>query len=224
MAPHYLRLMAKKKAYTVWAGHKTGVFDTWAACQKATRGFPGSRFRGFGSRAEAEAAFAAGDPDAAGAPRTVVEKGSPGPPSAAPGRPTGPAICVDAACDTTRWVMEYRGVRLDDGEELFAEGPFQRANGNFGEFLAIVDALRRIDGDPDPPTIYSDSLTARAWVRKRAINSAFLRDGKAGEEIAARLEKALAWLRSRPTDAADDVRVWETKKWGEIPADYGRKG
>ena len=120
--------------------------------------------------------------------------------------------------------MEYRGVRLDTGEELFAEGPFLKANANFGEFLGIVDALRRIERETDPPTIYSDSLTARAWVRKRALNSAFLRDGKAGSEITARLDEALAWLKGRPADAKDDIRVWDTKKWGEIPADYGRKG
>ena len=214
--------MAKKKAYAVWAGHTPGVYASWPACQAATAGFKGARFKGFASRAEAEAAFAAGDPDAG--PRTVSGNDPKTPRSADPtGRPTGPAICVDAACDTTRWRMEYRGVRLDTGEEVFAEGPFLQANANFGEFLAIVDALQLAGGEADPPTIYSDSLTARAWVRKRALNSAFLRDGKAGPEVTARLEEALAWLRGRPAGVEDDIRVWDTKRWGEIPADYGRK-
>lgn len=250
--------MAKKKAYTVWAGREPGVYDTWARCQEQTAGFKGARFQGFASRAQAEAAFLAGDPDggvpantkAGDAPRTVASEGektrrsadsaagrstgsaaglstgSAGGRSAnsAPGRPAGPALCVDAACDARRWIMEYRAVRLDTGEEVFAEGPFERANANFGEFLAIVDALRRVADGTAPPTIYSDSLTARAWVRKRALNSGFLREGKAGPEVSARLEDALAWLKARPADTKDDIRVWETRRWGEIPADYGRKG
>ncbi|BAM03475.1 ribonuclease H family protein [Phycisphaera mikurensis] len=216
--------MAKKKAYVVWSGRETGVFDAWAPVLAATRGFPGARQNGYATRAQAEAAFAAGDPDAGGAaPRTAAESAGLASRSAAPGgRPTGPATCVDAACDTTRWVMEYRGVDLQTGEVLFAEGPFTGANANFGEFLAIVDALRRPGGEER--TLYSDSLTARAWVRKRALNSAFLRDGKAGSRVAARLEDALAWLKSQPSGAKPDIRVWDTRAWGEIPADFGRKG
>ncbi len=138
--------MAKKQAYVVWAGRSTGVFRTWPEVQRSTSGFKGARQQGFATVAAAEAAWAAGDPD--GAPRTVDESAGKAPRSAdseSDGRPTGPAICVDAACDTTRWRMEYRGVRLDTGEELFAEGPFLKANANFGEFLGIVDALRRIE-------------------------------------------------------------------------------
>ena len=215
--------MAKKKAYAVWAGHTPGVHTSWPACQRATAGFKGARFKGFASLAEAQAAYAAGDPDA-GTPKKDGAAAKATPAAGRTGRPTGPALCVDAACDTTRWRMEYRGVRLDTGEEVFARGPFNGANANFGEFLAIVDALKLVEGVDPPPVIYSDSLTARAWVRKKALNSAFLRDGKAGPEVTTRLEEALAWLRGRPAGVQDDVRVWDTKRWGEIPADYGRKG
>ncbi len=45
--------MAKKKIYAVRKGHKTGLFDTWAECQKATAGYSGAEFRGFTDRKEA---------------------------------------------------------------------------------------------------------------------------------------------------------------------------
>ena len=45
--------MAKKKIYAVRKGHKTGLFDTWAECQKATAGYSGAEFRGFTDREEA---------------------------------------------------------------------------------------------------------------------------------------------------------------------------
>ena len=37
--------MAKKKIYAVRKGHKTGLFETWAECQKATSGYSGAEFR-----------------------------------------------------------------------------------------------------------------------------------------------------------------------------------
>ena len=45
--------MAKKKIYAVRKGHKTGLFNTWAECQKATAGYSGAEFRGFTGKEEA---------------------------------------------------------------------------------------------------------------------------------------------------------------------------
>lgn len=43
------------KYYAVKKGHQTGIFDNWAACQEATKGFSGSEFKSFNTREEAEA-------------------------------------------------------------------------------------------------------------------------------------------------------------------------
>ena len=45
--------MAKKKIYAVRKGHKTGLFNTWAECQKVTTGYSGAEFRGFTGKEEA---------------------------------------------------------------------------------------------------------------------------------------------------------------------------
>ena len=45
--------MAKKKIYAVRKGHKTGLFNTWAECQKATAGYSGAEFSGFTEKEEA---------------------------------------------------------------------------------------------------------------------------------------------------------------------------
>ena len=45
--------MAKKKIYAVRKGHKTGLFATWAECQKAVSGYSGAEFRGFTEKEEA---------------------------------------------------------------------------------------------------------------------------------------------------------------------------
>jgi len=41
--------------YAVKAGHTTGIFDSWAECQKATQGYSGPKFKKFATLAEAEA-------------------------------------------------------------------------------------------------------------------------------------------------------------------------
>lgn len=45
--------MAKKKVYAVRKGHKTGLFYTWADCQKATAGYSGAEFKSFATKEEA---------------------------------------------------------------------------------------------------------------------------------------------------------------------------
>ena len=45
--------MAKKKIYAVRKGHKTGLFDSWAECQKATAGYSGAEFKSFTDKEEA---------------------------------------------------------------------------------------------------------------------------------------------------------------------------
>ena len=47
--------MAQKKFYAVKQGRQPGIYTTWADCQKQTVGFKGAKFKGFVTRAEAEA-------------------------------------------------------------------------------------------------------------------------------------------------------------------------
>ena len=50
------------------------------------------------------------------------------------------ALCVDAACSGNPGRMEYRGVHIPSGKEMFRFGPVYGTN-NIGEFLAIVHGL-----------------------------------------------------------------------------------
>lgn len=58
--------MAKKKYYVVWSGRRTGVFADWPTAHAQVDKFAGARFKSFGSRVEADAAFAGGRPSYAG--------------------------------------------------------------------------------------------------------------------------------------------------------------
>jgi ribonuclease HI len=49
-----------KKYYAVKVGRETGIFKTWAECQRQVTGFKGAIFKGFEELADAEAFIAAG--------------------------------------------------------------------------------------------------------------------------------------------------------------------
>jgi len=44
-----------KKFYAVAAGREPGVYSQWPEAERQVKGFPGAKFKGFASRAEAEA-------------------------------------------------------------------------------------------------------------------------------------------------------------------------
>ena len=47
-------MVRKKRFYAVAKGLKTGTFESWEACQKATKGFKGAEFKSFLEKIEAE--------------------------------------------------------------------------------------------------------------------------------------------------------------------------
>lgn len=122
---------------------------------------------------------------------------------------------------------EWRGVIREGGEwrEAFCSPLFERGHNNMGEFLALIDALRRIECGTLPATaLYSDSRTALAWLRNRKLKSKFDPEDDFDARFAAALGDAMNWLRAlgtRPLPIAP--HLWPTAEWGDIPADFGRK-
>lgn len=48
-------VMGKKNFYAVARGRETGIFESWDACERQVKGFNDNLYKGFSSRAEAEA-------------------------------------------------------------------------------------------------------------------------------------------------------------------------
>lgn len=206
----------ERKWYVVWAGHNPGVYDTWNECRIQVEGVPGARYKSFSSQAAAYDAFAQGAPPAAmrtNKERTPMRRGL-------PAAVRVPSVCVDAACDMTTGVMEYRGVDTETGNVLFSMGPYHGASNNIGEFLAIVHALSLLAQQRLATPIYSDSKTAMAWVRKKVAKTTVAHTA-ANAKLFELVARAEAWLRAN--NPPNQVLKWDTKEWGEIPADYGRK-
>ncbi len=206
--------MAKgSKYYVVWVGAKPGVYRTWEACQAQIKGFPQARYKSYKTLAEAEEALALGP----------EKEPRPSPDKTDPSRKgiIWKSISVDAACSGNPGILEYRGVDTRSRQEIFRQGPFADGTNNIGEFLALVHALALLQkkGNKHLP-IYSDSRTALAWLRNRKAKTTLARTAK-NTKLFDLIERAENWLDKNQYE--NPVLKWDTEKWGEIPADFGRK-
>ena len=68
--------------------------------------------------------------------------------------------------------------------------------------------------------IYSDSRIAMGWVQKKQCSTKLSFDAS-NKELLDLIKRAEKWLRENSFQ--NPILKWETKAWGEIPADFGRK-
>jgi ribonuclease HI len=207
--------MAKQKYYAVWKGRKTGVFTSWAECEKQVKGFVDARYKAFESRTEAEAALKRSFEQVKGKSSTLGRW------KLASVQPELPSLSVDAACSGSPGRLEYRGVMTDTGREMFRAGPLKDGTNNVGEFLAIVHALTWLAKHKLEMPIYSDSENAIAWVNTGVCRTKLRRTAR-NAPLFVLIKSAENWLAEN--ELPDDcIMKWDTELWGEVPADFGRK-
>ena len=209
----------KPKWYVVWTGHVPGVYTSWDVAQRQISGYPKAQYKSYESSDEAQQAFAEGPIDLL--PTTSRASSSRSrKPSFDRSRVVLPSISVDAACNMTTGVMEYRGVDTETEAEFFRMGPYEDCSNNLGEFLAIVHALAHCKKHDIILPIYSDSRTAIAWVRNRHAKTTVERTQK-NARVFELIKRAEEWLSTNTY--VNHILKWETEQWGENPADFGRK-
>ena len=209
----------KKKFYTVWKGHHTGVFEKWDDCKAQIKDFKGAIYKSFDSFDAAKKAYKSDYKDYVGKNKSFQSELSDEQLNKI-GLPNYNSISVDAAVSGNPGKMEYQGVDTQTKKRIFHQGPFEEGTNNIGEFLAIVHALallKKLDSDK---IIYTDSKTAISWVKKKTCNTKLERSEK-NEALFELVERAIIWLKQNSYTST--IVKWETKAWGEIPADFGRK-
>ncbi len=210
--------MAVKKVYVVWKGNNPGIYKTWDECKKQIEGYSNPVFKSFKDKELAERAFNEGSENYIGMDERILNftdeqrqlVGSPIPNS----------LSVDAACAGNPGVLEYQGVYTSSGRVVFRQGPFPEGTVNIGEFLALVHGIAMLKQKNSTIPVYSDSRTAISWVKRKKINTKLKRRPK-NEKLFQLVDRALIWLNNN--DFQNKILKWETKYWGEIPADFGRK-
>ena len=202
--------MTKQKYYVVWKGNNPGIYQSWERCQNEIKNEKGALFKSFSDEAEAKKAYEQGYETYKKTLNFIdISDG-----------PELNSISVDAASSGNPGIMEYQGVDTNTKEVLFKMGPFNNATNNIGEFLALVHGIAILEKDLQKRIIYSDSVTAMSWVRKKRCQTKLKRNDE-NEEVFILIDRATKWLKENNYSAT--IKKWETKKWGEIPADFGRK-
>jgi len=209
----------KKKYYTVWKGHHTGVFESWNDCKAQIKDYQGAQYKSFLTFDAAKKALDGNYKDYIGKSKsfkseltqTQLKK---------IGLPNYNSISVDAASSGNPGIMEYRGVDTKSKKQLFIQGPFKQGTNNIGEFLALVHGLAFLKQHDSKRILYTDSRTAMSWIKKKTCNSKLERSTK-NEDVFILVDRAVDWLKKNTYTTT--VVKWETKAWGEIPADFGRK-
>jgi len=204
----------KKKFYVVWDGNEPGIYDSWEKCKLQTKNYPQAKYKSFPNKETAEEAFDMGFYEFQKINKSKKLSKS------IPAEVNLNSICVDAASSGNPGKMEYRGVDTKTQKVLFHQGTFNQATNNIGEFLALVHGLGFLKKQNSSRAIYSDSRTAMSWVRKRHCNTK-LKKTKQNEVVFDLIQRAETWLLENTYKT--QILKWETKRWGEIPADFGRK-
>ncbi len=208
----------KQKYYVVWEGHSPGIYTNWPEAQKQIVGFVKANYKIFGSKQLATKAYSEGPENFQGDYKKTrdltqdeLDK---------IGDPLELALCVDAACNA-KGDFEYKGVWNHDRSEAFRAGPYASGSNNIGEFLALVHALAFLSNYKDPKMkkfpIYSDSRIAMTWIKAKKCRT----KQTPSPEVINLIKRAEQWLTKNKFNSP--ILKWETKVWGEIPADFGRK-
>lgn len=212
--------MASRKFYVVWEGRAPGIYDSWEEAKDQIQGFPGAKYKAFPTQEEATTAFRGDPKDQLYALRAIAKHDNPTVNYEAFPEIRMDAMAVDAACSGNPGVMEYRGVWVATGEEIFHFGPVPKGTNNIGEFLALVHALALCKQKGWSMPIYSDSVLAQGWIKKRMPKTTLPLTPET-QKLHQLLARGTNWLKENTW--TNPILKWDTEKWGEIPADFGRK-
>ncbi len=210
--------MSKKKFYVVWKGRKKGVFSTWIECKTQVENYINAKYKSFVSLEEAKIASKNKYEDYVKIiPKTLVET------------PLEDNNCekyileslsVDVACSGNPGIMEYKGVITHNRKVVFNKGPFNNGTNNVGEFLALVHGIALLSKKKENMPIYSDSKIALSWVKQKKCKTK-LQFNNSNKDLLTLIKRAEKWLETNTYK--NPILKWNTKLWGEIPADFNRK-
>ena len=204
------------KYYVVLKGRTTGIFTNRDECKSQVDGFLWAQYKSFSTEQAAE--FARNEQSFWQKWQSTwdylrhvmwqeFEK----------------AICTDSACPSNPWPIEYRGVIVSSGEEIFNYGPYLWWSVNVAEFLAIVQGLQRLSWQNHYSILYTDSTIALWRILKGTLKTS-IKPSYDNQELFNKIDEALVWLDNNPKRRHSiQLKKRPTPQRGQIPADFGRK-
>ncbi len=227
----------KKKYYVVWSGRKKGIFSSWDECKASIEGFTNAKYKSFTTKQEAEQAYNNPYYDYIIESKNNSKKSNDIKSNIYTNiadrllmlnqnnellknqLPIIDSLCVDAACSGNPGIMEYRGVHILTGKQIFYYKHSHGTN-NIGEFLALCHGLSYLKRHNLNQPLYTDSVNAMKWVRAKQCKTKLQLDNRT-KDLFEYIRRAEYWLKTN--SYTTQILKWDTDNWGEIPADFGRK-
>lgn len=211
------------KYYVVWDWKKKWVFDNWGDCKKSVEWYSWAKYKSFKTLKEAMRAYWEKPtkhiwkkkfmwkydqlfllPSELWNIYDIISK----------------SIVVDWACqNSTTGNMEFQGINMSTGEYIFQSKVYTGGTNNIAEFLALYEAIIWAKNNDFEWVIFSDSKIAISWIKKKVCNTDY--QLLKNQELLEYIKKALEYLKNN--EIYDKIYRWDTRNWGENPADYGRK-
>jgi ribonuclease HI len=130
------------------------------------------------------------------------------------------SVNCDGAYSSKSKVSEFRVMDTETGN-IISHKIYNGGTNNIAEFLAVCQAMSYLKHKGDKSkVIYTDSVTALCWVKTKNINTIY--DLEADKKLSKYVESALEFL-SGENLREYNIRKWDTRNWGEVPSDFGRK-
>jgi ribonuclease HI len=150
--------MAKstKKYYAIAVGRKPGIYTNWPDAQAQVKGFPGAKFKGFGTKVAAQEWLENPVYGTAGSKRPRK------PQSKYPKQDVQPqkdeiTIYTDGGSINNPGPGGYGAVIIDDGEYREFTGGYRLTTNNRMELMGCIVALKNLPATDKPVALYSDS-------------------------------------------------------------------
>ncbi len=211
--------MASKKYYVVEVGLVPGIYEDWEECKKNVNGYKNAKYKSYGSLDEAKKVFYSSIIfDKKNENNIEIkEKNN----NIKYNDILKNSICVDGACSGNPGKGEYQCVDTFSKEMIFKSKIYEDSTNNLMEFLALVNALIYLKENNKDCYIYTDSVSALAWVRDKEVKTS-LKETKKNIILFDEIKERIFWLKSNQVNM-NKILKWDTKVLGEIPADFGRK-
>ena len=233
--------MAAKKFYAIAVGRRPGVYDNWPVAKAQVDGYPAARYKGFASRAEAEAWL---QKPAGGRPPALADRDRRGDnKSVTADLPQAGEVTIytDGGSRYNPGPGGYGVVMIYDGKRKELSGGFRLTTNNRMELTACLVALRALEHRDRPVTLYSDSSyvvngIAKGWAKNwrrrgwiKSDKSPALNPDLWAEllDLIEDLDITFKWVRGHAgnplNERCDELAVAATRQEG-LPVDSGYKG
>lgn len=230
--------MAPKKFYAIASGRKPGIYTNWPAAQAQVAGYPGAKYKGFPTRAEAEAWIK--NPLYSSKAAKIGQRAKPSDTETSPQKEEV-TIYTDGGARYNPGPGGYGIVQIYERERKELSGGYKLTTNNRMELMACIVALRELEYRDKPVTLYSDSSYVvngiakgwaknwrkRGWIksdRKPAVNPDLWAELL---DLVEELNVTFKWVKGHAgnplNERCDELAVASANQDG-LPVDEGYKG